>query len=158
MACGKCEGNEIDDYTKENLRQLDSAIEAGKKVLDCLVQAQQQLDVIHTEGIFDRISQGIFRRIMWNPKRIDEANQTIQKAKDLLIVFRRELRYIEVSSQLKIEIEGFVTFADFFFDSLLADWYVQSRLKKSSEEVEDAMRQISDILEKLYAMKAEKYS
>lgn len=52
----------------------------------------------------------------------------------------------------------FVIFADFFFDSLLADWYVQSRLKKSSEEVEDAMRQISDILEKLYAMKAEKYS
>lgn len=158
MTCGKSEGNEIDEYTKENLRQLDSAIEAGKKVLDCLVQAQQQLDDIHTEKIFERISQGIFRRIIWNPRRIDEANQTIQKAKDLLIVFRRELRYIEVSSQLKIEIEGFVTFADFFFDSLLADWYVQSRLKKSSEEVEDAMRQISDILEKLYAMKAEKYS
>lgn len=158
MTCGKSEGNEIDEYTKENLRQLDSAIEAGKKVLDCLVQAQQQLDDIHTEKIFERISQGIFRRIIWNPRRIDEANQTIQKAKDLLIVFRRELRYIEVSSQLKIEIEGFVTFADFFFDSLLADWYVQSRLKKSSEEVEDAMRQISDILQKLYAMKAEKYS
>ncbi len=157
MTCGKSEGNEIDECTRENLRQLDSAIESGNKVLKCLVQAQQQLDDIHTQGFFDRISQGIFRR-KWNPKRIDEANQTIQKAKDLLIVFRKELRYIEVSNQLKIEIEGFVTFADFFFDSLLADWYVQSRLKKSSEEVEDAMRQISEILEKLYAMKVEKYN
>lgn len=145
MTCGE----------KENLEQLDCAIEAGNQVLDCLKKAQQQLKDIHTEKIFDRISQGIFKRVAWNTKKIEDANDTIQKAKDLLIVFRKKLRYIEVPNRLKIEIEGFVTFADFFFDSLLADWYVQSRLEKSSEEVEDAMRQISDILDKLFLIRKE---
>lgn len=157
MTCEKCEENEIVEYTREDLRQLDLAIEAGNHVLDSLRTAKQQLEEIQTQGIFKRISQGIFRR-KGDSKKINEANQTIQKAKDLLIVFQRKLRYIKVSSQLRVEIEGFVTFADFFFDSLLADWYVQSSLKKSSDEVEDAMRQILEILEKLNAMKAKKYS
>ncbi len=158
MACGKKEGNDIEDYTRENLKQLDLAIEAGNKVLDCLERAKKQLNYIQSQGVFERISRGIFRKIKWNSKKIAEANETIQKAKDLLIIFQRRLRYVEVSAKLKIEIEGFVTFADFFFDSLLANWYAQSRLQKSVDEVEDAIRQISDILEKLYAIKKEKYS
>lgn len=157
MTYGKCEENEIDEYTREDLRQLELAIEVGTQVLDCLKKAKQQLEEIQAQGFFERISRGVFGK-KYDSKRINGANQTIKQAKELLIVFQRKLRYIKVPNQLKIEIEGFVTFADFFFDSLLADWYVQSKLKKSLDEVEDAMRQILEILEKLNTMKAEKYN
>ena len=41
--------------------------------------------------------------------------------------------------EIHIRVDGFLTFADFFFDGLIADWLVQSRLKETREEIDNAI-------------------
>ena len=48
-----------------------------------------------------------------------------------------------------IEIGGFLTFADFFFDGLLADILVQSKLRKAQEQIDEAISRVQDILSRL---------
>ena len=70
----------------------------------------------------------------------------------LLNRFRTELADVKISSQISIDIEGFVKFADFFFDGLIADWVVQSRIHDSQESVDRVMGQVYSVLRKLSQM------
>ena len=45
--------------------------------------------------------------------------------------------------EIHIRVDGFLTFADFFFDGLIADWLVQSRLKEAREEIDNAIYYVS---------------
>lgn len=45
------------------------------------------------------------------------------------------------------ETGGFLSFADFFLDGLVADYMVQSKIANAREQVDDAIRQIEMILE-----------
>ena len=46
-------------------------------------------------------------------------------------------------------IGGFLTFADFFFDGFLADFLVQSRIHGAIDRLEQACRQVEDVLYRL---------
>lgn len=43
-------------------------------------------------------------------------------------------------------------FADFFFDGLIADWFMQSRINESQESVTNVKSQVVNIIEKLDQM------
>ncbi|NLL62799.1 MAG: hypothetical protein GX241_00935, partial [Ruminococcaceae bacterium] len=42
----------------------------------------------------------------------------------------------------------FVKFADFFFDGLISDWIVQSRIHDSQESVNNVRRDVNNVLDK----------
>ena len=46
----------------------------------------------------------------------------------------------------------FAKFADFFFDGLIADWFMQSRINESQSSVSCVKDQVSDIVDKLNLM------
>ena len=48
-----------------------------------------------------------------------------------------------------MEISDFLTFADFFFDGIIADWLVQSRINDAKEELENAILQVEGMVENL---------
>ena len=67
-------------------------------------------------------------------------------------IFQKELRDVEAIQNLQIDIGGFLTFADFFFDGLIADWLVQSKIKNARKQVADAIAQVEWILGSLRNM------
>ncbi len=50
---------------------------------------------------------------------------------------------------LNIDLGPFATFADFFFDGLIADWVVQSRISQSRENARWVLRQVENVKQRL---------
>ena len=69
-----------------------------------------------------------------------------------LRIFQKELRDVEAIQNQHIDIGGFLTFADFFFDGLIADWMVQSKIQNARKQVADAISQVEWILGSLRGM------
>ena len=65
------------------------------------------------------------------------------------ITFRDELGDIRDVENLNIDIDGFLAFADFFFDGFVADIFVQSKIRKGQQQVREAIRRVEDILSTL---------
>jgi len=80
---------------------------------------------------------------------IDEANRLSYNVKHHLKVFQKELSDVNEFTDININISSFAKFADFFFDGLFADWFVQSKINESLSNVENAIWQVKGILEKL---------
>lgn len=58
---------------------------------------------------------------------------SLEDAKRHLQVFQKELKDVNVSLDLSMEISSFLSFADFFFDGLVADYLVQSKIASAKE-------------------------
>ena len=52
---------------------------------------------------------------------------------------------------LTIDISDFLIFADFFFDGLLADIYVQSKIKQAQSDIDNAIYRVEELLRRLRA-------
>ena len=64
--------------------------------------------------------------------KIDSAKQKGQYAQLNLERFQEELADAGVRLNLALEIDGFSKFADFFFDGIISDWIVQSKIHNAS--------------------------
>lgn len=56
---------------------------------------------------------------------------------------------MNLSLNLRMEIGGFLSFADFFFDGFVADYLVQSKITSARKQVEDAIVNVTNVLEAL---------
>ena len=56
---------------------------------------------------------------------------------------------MNLSLNLRMEIGGFLSFADFFFDGFVADYLVQSKITSAKNQVEDAIVNVTNVLEAL---------
>jgi hypothetical protein len=81
--------------------------------------------------------------------KIDDARSQASIAQSRIRRFRHELADVNVRCQAAVQIGGFARFADYFFDGLIADWYVQSKIGRSKESVSRAQRQVRSALGKL---------
>ena len=77
---------------------------------------------------------------------MNDAAALMEQAKSDIQRFQRELRDVQVSLDLRMEIGSFLSFADFFLDGLVADYMVQSKIADAREQVEDAINRIEKIL------------
>ena len=50
---------------------------------------------------------------------------------------------------MNIDVGGFLTFADFFFDGFLADVMVQSKINNAKRQVDEAIRRVENVLGRL---------
>ncbi len=134
-----------------NLKEVNEAIFVGKKVLDSLNCALNSLDSAEGWGAWDLLGGGLISDLAKH-SHIDDAKLEAEATQRLLLEFKTELTDISINSDITIVTEGFATFADFFFDGLIADWFMQSRIHESQESVSNVKSQVLNIIEKLDQM------
>ena len=132
-------------------QEIMEAINAGERALYSLRQAKEKLNHARTWGIVDLFGGGFFTDIMKHSK-LDDAARYIEDAKYDLNVFQREIRDVSVYSDLRIELGGFLSFADFFCDGIVADYLVQSRIAKARMQIDHAISEVSEALSRLRRM------
>jgi len=68
-----------------------------------------------------------------------------------LRIFLKELGDVNhaLDSRVSIDLGGLTTFADYFFDGLIVDWIVQSRIEKSLENALDMGEKMVKTLQNL---------
>lgn len=129
-------------------KEVREAINAGEKALYSLREAQNNLQSARNWGIFDMFGGGFITDIIKHSK-LGNASTYMENAKYDLQVFQRELRDVYINLDMRIDVGGFLSFVDFFFDGIVADYLVQSRIGEARRQVESAIRQVENILVEL---------
>ena len=80
---------------------------------------------------------------------LDEAQELVQELQGELRQFKTELADIQISANMQVNIDGFLRFADYFFDGLFADWAVGDKISQSMNSVSSTKSQINQMLDKL---------
>ena len=122
-----------------------TAIAKGEKARDCLKEALSALGSASSWGIFDILGGGTLTTFIKH-SRIEKAKDLIYRSRQYLWEFRDELRDMPY---INVDIGTFLTFADFFWDGLLSDILVQSRINEAKRQVSDAINQIDLVLSRL---------
>lgn len=131
-------------YYYDAERERQEAIRAGERALNSLRDAEHYLGGARLWGIVDLFGGGGLSGLLKHAK-IHDASRSMERAKTDLLAFQRELRDVDIAD-LRIDIGGFLTFADFFFDGLVADWLVQSKIQNARRQVAEAVTRVEQIL------------
>ena len=129
-------------------KEKREAIQAGEKALNSLYLAAKDLNSARNWGYADLLGGG-FLISMVKRSKMQNARAHMEEAKYNLRNFSKELRDVEMSCDLHIETDDFLSFADWFFDGVVADWMVQDRIHKAGSQVNEAIRRVEHILEQL---------
>ncbi len=128
--------------------EIREAIAAGERALSSLYVAQDKLKSARGWGVFDLLGGGFISDLMKH-SRMNEASQCMEEAKYYLQIFKKELADVNGNFHLRLDIGGFLSFADFFFDGLIADYLVQSKIADARSQVDSAIVKVSGILTEL---------
>lgn len=134
------------EYNYEKERQ--EAIDAGHRALYSLRAAQDQLNSAKNWGIVDILGGGLIMSLVKRSK-MDDAQRNMEQAKRDLQTFSKELRDVSQYISLDFNHEGFLRFADYFLDGVVADWLVQDRINHVRQQVDEAIRRVEQILRQL---------
>ena len=140
--------------SEHNIKELKEAIDAGKRVLSELGGVEDSLNSASGWGTWDILGGG-FMSDMIKHSHLDDAKNRLNNVQSLMRNFRTELADVNMSLDIHIDTDGFIKFADFFFDGLFADISMQNRISNSQEsvvssklEVENAISQLESLLMK----------
>lgn len=134
------------------LREITEAIAAGNSVIVDLDQAINSLGSAEGWGIWDMLGGG-FITDMIKHSHIDDARNNVTIAQKKISRFKRELADVQKSADVKINIGELASFADFFFDGLIFDWIVQSKIEDSLKQSNNAKSIITQTIKELERLK-----
>ena len=144
------------EYTRQNVpkdrqTEINEAIMAGERALEALKLAQNDLGTARIAGVVDLFGGGLITNLIKHSK-IDDAKRDIENAKYELRNFSNELDDVQDLQYMNIDIDGFLSFADFFFDGVIADFFVQSKINEARSQVAEAIRRVEEIIRRLRTM------
>lgn len=134
--------------SKNKLSELQEAIFAGNDALQSLEKALHNLDNAEGYGTWDLLGGGLLADIAKHSE-LDDSKKQIEIAQNKLRRFKTELADVNINSEVHIETEGFAKFADFFFDGLISDWFMQSKINDSQQNVLSVINQIESTISRL---------
>lgn len=135
------------------LKELDEAILAGNAAIRQVENIEDSLGSAEGWGTWDLFGGGLISDLVKH-SHLDEAQAGAEHLQVLLSRFHNELADVYINTELgAVNIDGFLRFADYFFDGLIADWSVLSRIHDSQESVHQVKQQVGDALSKLSAIK-----
>ena len=132
------------------MREINEAIQAGERALTSLRKAEEKLTSASNWGLWDIFGGGLISGIAKHSK-MNEASSYLEEAKRNLTIFQKELRDVNGTYGLQLDIGGFLSFADFFFDGIIADYLVQTKIQDAKVQVRDAIQSVSGVLAQLKA-------
>ncbi len=135
----------------QNPQEIHEAINAADEALDALHRADDCLSSAGNWGILDMLG-GDFFASLFKHNKLNQAQQALEDARRALRRFSRELADVRQAADFQLDIGDFLSFADFFFDGLISDWMVQSKIRKGRQQVQQAIAYVDGIRARLWEM------
>lgn len=125
-------------------KELQEAEEAAQEVMQSLEDLLGTLNSAANWGVWDMLGGGLISTAIKHSK-IDDAREQIIVVQRNLNRLERELTDIKIYADLGIDIGGLASFADYFFDGLITDWVVQSRINEAEKRTKGLQGQVGVI-------------
>ena len=143
----------MDYYGYDRNKEIEEALAAGDEALQCLEAAWDHLNKARGWGIFDMLGGELITTFMKH-KNMDDAQRAMEQARFALQNYSRELSDIrEDIGSIDVQVGDLLHFADYFFDGLIVDWMVQSKIKQARDQVSMAIDKVNDMQQRLIGMK-----
>ena len=133
-------------------REIKEAISAGYSAKGTADQILSELESADGWNTWDILGGGGIITHMAKHGHLDEAQELVSQLQSKLRRFKTELADIQITADMQVNVDGFLRFADYFFDGLFADWAVGDRISQSQSSVSGTKRQIERTLDKLRDM------
>ncbi len=130
------------------IKEVEEAIMAADNALTHLTAARDKLDSASGWGIFDMLGGGMFTTYVKRSKMKD-AQAEMERAQNALMIFNRELEDVQNIEGIDFDVSAFSGMADYVFDHFLVDMFVQGEISDAQDKVEEAIRQVTMLLESL---------
>lgn len=79
----------------------------------------------------------------------------MEQLQEKLRQFKTELADVTIEAELQVSVDGFLRFADVFFDGLFADLAVMEHINDSQKKIRNTQKEIQAVLDRLTAMRKE---
>lgn len=133
---------------KREMAELREALAAGQSAGQALAAVRQSLESAAGWGVWDMVGGGLLST-MAKHSHMDQAKEHAHKAEQALRRFHRELQDVQAQLDLHLQLDGFLRFADYFFDGLIVDWTVQNKINSSREAVGQAEQRVTEMIARL---------
>lgn len=138
-------------YLEGQIKEIEEALGAGRAALETIDSVLSSLDSAEGWGTWDLLGGGLLSD-MAKHSHLDEAQQRVEYLQVQLRRFKTELTDVTIHADMQVSIDGFLCFADYFFDGLFADWAVLNKINQSQTQVQNTKSQIEIVVDRLTAM------
>ncbi len=135
-------------------REIRQAISAGKGAIMTAKTVSNSLSSAKKWGTADMLGGGVISTAMKH-EHLNTAQADITTLKKQVQRFQSEISDVRISVQVNVKLDQFTSFADYFFDGLLMDGYVQSGIARSQNQVSSLQSQLSSAVRRLERMEAD---
>ncbi|MGM9538632.1 MAG: hypothetical protein ACI3VN_09915 [Candidatus Onthomonas sp.] len=129
-------------------REIQEAQTAGNRALSVTDGILSDLSDAEGWGTWDLVGGGMLSA-MAKHDALDKAQGQVEELQMALRRFQTELADVQVEADLQLQMDGFLRFADYFFDGLLADWAALDHINSCQKQVRDIRNQIHSVLDHL---------
>lgn len=136
----------------DQLKEINEAVAVIDRILPLLNEAKGKLKSARNWGFVDMMGGGLFTNLIKHAK-INSAASSMNQVSYLLGELKRELGDIDFPSNYQMNTGGFATFADFFFDGIFADAYMQGKIFDSIDTVNNLESRLRDLRSRLVGMR-----
>ncbi len=127
------------------LRELDEAVAAGDTAHKTVSEIKIKLDKAVNMGEWDLFGGGMLPDIMKHGY-LDEAQELVETLQTELRRFKTELADVQFDADFRINEDGFLRFADYFFDGFFVDLASLRKIEKSRDYVLSVKRDLENVL------------
>lgn len=142
---------QVQQEADAQLREIAEAIEAGHLAREQLDRLEEALQKAGNWGVYDIIGGGMIADVIKH-SHLDEAEQAGMALETALRRFRTELCDVKLSAQFEMRITGVDRGMDLWLDNIFTDWNMQARIRESQDSASAVREQLSQALERLYAL------
>lgn len=125
---------------------VSNAVNLANEALYHLQNAQEKLDQAGRWGVVDLLGGGLMTTAFKRSK-MNQAQMEMEKAGRDMNRLNYELKGSAGLMRLRFHSDGFLAFADYFFDNPVSDWLSQSEINDAKRQVSEAIDQLEDILD-----------
>lgn len=132
-------------------RELAEAAQAGRDAQQAADAILQELDDAASMGVWDLLGGGLLVT-MAKHDHLDAAQNLVEQLQIKLRNFKTELADVSIDVNLQMQVDGFLYFADYFFDGIFADLAVQNHIEEQQRQIQRLKQQIDEVLGTLQTM------
>ncbi len=136
-----------------NRKEINDVQVIIRQLLPLIDQAEDQFRSARNWGILDILGGGTLVDIIKHTK-LNKASNCMNQINYLLHDLQRELKDVVIPTDFQMNTASFATLADFMFDGILADVYMQSKIISSMEQIQELRRRLLMLQDRLNQLAA----
>ena len=139
----------------EVIREITEALAAANEASSAANTVLQHLEDAESWATWDILGGGLLADIAKH-EALDSAQDAVNVLQGKLRSFKTELVDVNMEANVQISVEGFLGFADFFFDGFFMDYAVMDHIEKAIAEVRVTKEQIKGVMDTLRTMQKQR--